>query len=69
MFLLAILCPPLAVLFCGKPFQFILNFILTCCLYIPGMIHALCVVNASKADKRIDKLIKANSKISQRDKQ
>lgn len=29
MYLLAILLPPVAVLFCGKPFQAIINFILT----------------------------------------
>ncbi|MEY2633398.1 MAG: hypothetical protein RIR00_2052 [Pseudomonadota bacterium] len=58
-YLLAIIAPPLAVLFCGKPFSFILNILLTICFWIPGMIHALCVVSSHKADKRNDKLIRA----------
>jgi uncharacterized membrane protein YqaE (UPF0057 family) len=58
-YLLAIICPPLAVLFCGKPVQFFLNLLLTLCLWIPGMIHAFAVVASHKADKRNDKLIKA----------
>lgn len=51
-YLLAILLPPLAVLLCGKPIQFLLSVVLTLCLWIPGVIHALCVVNAHLADKR-----------------
>lgn len=52
MYLLAILLPPVAVFICGKPFQAIVNLILCLCLYIPGMIHAIMVVNEYKADKR-----------------
>lgn len=59
LYLLAILLPPVAVLLCGKPMQFLLNLILTLCFFIPGMIHALCVVSSHKADQRTDKLIKA----------
>jgi uncharacterized membrane protein YqaE (UPF0057 family) len=52
MYLLAIIFPPLAVLLSGKPFQAILNLILTCIFYVPGLIHALLVVHERKADKR-----------------
>jgi uncharacterized membrane protein YqaE (UPF0057 family) len=55
MYLLAILLPPVAVLFCGKPIQALLNLILTLLGWIPGMIHALLVVNAKKADKRMER--------------
>ena len=55
MYLLAILLPPVAVLICGKPFQAIINLILCLCLYIPGMIHAIMVVNEYKADKRAER--------------
>lgn len=58
-YLLAIILPPVAVLLCGKPIQFLLNIILTLCLWIPGMIHALCVVSSHLADKRTDRIVQA----------
>lgn len=57
MYLLAILLPPLAVLLCGKPFQFILNFILCLFFWIPGIIHAVLVVADHKAQQRNQELI------------
>lgn len=58
-YLLAIILPPLAVLLCGKPGQALLNLILCLFGWIPGIIHAIIVVNSHKADKRNDKLIEA----------
>lgn len=58
MILLAIVFPPLAVLICGKPVQAFLNVFLTL-LWIPGMIHAIMVVNARNADNRQKALIAA----------
>jgi uncharacterized membrane protein YqaE (UPF0057 family) len=58
-YLVAILLPPLAVLLCGKPFQFVLNILLTLCFYFPGMLHALFVVSSTMADERNNKLIAA----------
>jgi uncharacterized membrane protein YqaE (UPF0057 family) len=55
LYLLAILLPPAAVLFVGKPFQALLNLILTLIFYIPGVIHAVLVVKDAKADKRAKK--------------
>ncbi len=52
-YLLAILLPPLAVLLCGKPFLAILNLLLTLCFWIPGVVHALFVVNSHLADLRV----------------
>jgi uncharacterized membrane protein YqaE (UPF0057 family) len=52
LYLLAIILPPIAVLFVGKPFQALLNLILTLIGWIPGVIHAVLVVNEYKADKR-----------------
>ncbi|PKJ52791.1 YqaE/Pmp3 family membrane protein [Bacillus sp. SN10] len=63
MYLLAIICPPLAVLFSGKPVQALINFVLTLCFYLPGLIHAFFVVNERKADKRLDKQIDAYERI------
>ncbi|MDD5458534.1 MAG: YqaE/Pmp3 family membrane protein [Phycisphaerae bacterium] len=61
-YFLAIVLPPLAVLLCGKPVQFVLNIFLTLLFWIPGVIHAILVVNSHLADKRTDKIIKAASK-------
>jgi uncharacterized membrane protein YqaE (UPF0057 family) len=59
LYLLAILLPPIAVLFCGKPIQFILNIILTLCFYLPGAVHAILVVNSHLADKRAERIEQA----------
>lgn len=59
MILLAILLPPVAVLMCGKPFQAVLNVFLTLALWIPGVVHAIIVVNNHNADKRQRELIAA----------
>ena len=48
----AIICPPIAILLCGKPFQFLLNIPLTLCFYFPGMLHAVLVVSEHLADRR-----------------
>lgn len=58
-YLFAIFLPPLAVLLCGKPFQFLLNIILTLLFWLPGIIHAVAVVGAYNADKRTEKLVRA----------
>lgn len=52
MYLLAILVPPLAVLFCRKPFQALINFGLCFLIWIPAVIHAFAVVGEYKAQKR-----------------
>lgn len=59
--LLAILCPPVAVLMCGKWFQgLFISPILTACLWVPGMIHALVVVsNWGKVQREHEALIAA----------
>lgn len=59
LYLLAIILPPVAVLICGKPIQALLNLVLTVLFWIPGMIHALFVVNGYYADQRTDRVIEA----------
>lgn len=69
-YLFAIICPPLAVLLCGKPFSALLNLFLTCIFWIPGCIHAFAVVNSyknEKALKRIERTIEASAKVAHRD--
>jgi uncharacterized membrane protein YqaE (UPF0057 family) len=56
-YLLAIILPPLAVLLCGKPFQALINVLLTACLWFPGMIHALFIVNSHLADQQANRVI------------
>jgi len=58
MYLLAILLPPLAVLLSGRPIQALINIPLTLCLWIPGAIHAILVVNERKANQRAEKQAK-----------
>jgi uncharacterized membrane protein YqaE (UPF0057 family) len=58
-YLIAIVLPPLAVLLCGKPVQFLLNIVLTLFFWVPGMIHALLVVHEHLADERAKKIIRA----------
>lgn len=59
LYILAIFCPPLAVLLCGKPGQAGLNFLLWLLFWIPGTIHAWMIVSEHKADKRTATLVKA----------
>ena len=56
-YILAVLLPPVAVLFCGRPVQFLLNLVLTLMFWIPGMIHAILVVNGFYADRRTDRIV------------
>lgn len=58
-YFLAIVLPPLAVLFCGKPIQFLLNILLTLLGWIPGVVHAILVVHNHLEDKRARKIIEA----------
>lgn len=55
LYLLAILLPPLAVLLTGRPFQALLNIPLTLIFWIPGVVHAVLVVNEHKANQRAQK--------------
>ena len=58
-YLLAFLLPPLAVLMCGKPILALLNIVLTALGWIPGILHALFIVNNFNADRRNKNLIEA----------
>lgn len=58
LYLLAILLPPVAVLLVGRPVQALINLVLCCFFIIPGIIHAILVVNDKKADRRMKKQAK-----------
>ena len=55
LYLLAIVLPPLAVLLTGRPLQALLNVLLTLFFWIPGVLHAILVVNEHKANQRAEK--------------
>ena len=59
LYVLALVFPPLAVLLCGKIAQAPLNLLLCLLGLVPGIIHAVLVVNQHHADKRNDRLIQA----------
>ncbi|MCA1646211.1 MAG: YqaE/Pmp3 family membrane protein [Chloroflexi bacterium] len=59
LYLLAVVLPPLAVLFCGKPFQALLSIPLCLLGWAPGVVHALFVVSNHYADQRSRRLIRA----------
>jgi uncharacterized membrane protein YqaE (UPF0057 family) len=65
LYLLAILLPPVAVLMCGKPIQFLLNILLTLCFWLPGAIHACLVVGSTQADRRAKEIVKSNERTAQ----
>ena len=55
LYIVAIFLPPVAVLMVGRPIQAVLNFGLCCLFWVPGVIHAILVVNERKADQRFKK--------------
>jgi uncharacterized membrane protein YqaE (UPF0057 family) len=57
--LLALTCPPLAVLIAGRRSQAALNVLLTLLLYVPGVVHALTVVDRHNTDRRNAALLRA----------
>ena len=59
LFLLAVVCPPLAALVAGSPRQAVASAGLTLLLYIPGVLHALAVVDRHYTDRRNEALLRA----------
>lgn len=58
--LLAVICPPLAVLFCGGAiFSALLNFALCFLLWVPAVIHAWGFVSDYYNKKNTDRIIEA----------
>jgi uncharacterized membrane protein YqaE (UPF0057 family) len=57
--LLAVLCPPLAVLVVSRPSQVAVSVGLTSLLYLPGLVHALAVVDRYQVERRNEALLKA----------
>ena len=51
-YFLALVCPPAAVFCCGRGDRVLLNVVLTLCLWVPGAIHALLIVQRHSADQQ-----------------
>lgn len=58
-YLLAIVLPPVAVAFSAGLMTFLLNVALCLLFWIPGIVHAILVVNRFYADRRHKELVKA----------
>lgn len=56
---LAVLCPPLAVAAAGRPAEVAANIVLTTLFYIPGLVHALAVVDQHQTTRRNEALLRA----------
>jgi uncharacterized membrane protein YqaE (UPF0057 family) len=57
--LVALVCPPLAVLAAGRSSQVVVSLVLTACLYVPGVVYALAVVDRHQTEKRNQALLRA----------
>jgi uncharacterized membrane protein YqaE (UPF0057 family) len=63
--LFCIICPPFAILLCGKPISAMFNMFLCLFFWIPGVVHAFAVVDqhhTSKQTKQIVRAIKGKKK-------
>ncbi len=57
--LLAVVCPPLAVLFTESPSRAVANLGLTLLLYVPGLLHALRSVERHTVERRYASVMRA----------
>jgi uncharacterized membrane protein YqaE (UPF0057 family) len=58
-YFLCIILPPLAVLTTGRIGAFVLSCLLTLCLWIPGVIHAILVTNDYYEERRNRRVVRA----------
>jgi uncharacterized membrane protein YqaE (UPF0057 family) len=58
-YLLALLLPPVAVIYCRRPRQLPVSLLLTACVWVPGAIHALILAREAAARERTDRLANA----------
>jgi uncharacterized membrane protein YqaE (UPF0057 family) len=62
--LLAVICPPLAVLATGTKSQAAKNACLTMLLYVPGVIHALNVVERRNVERQYEHVFEAMDRLA-----
>ncbi len=56
---LALICPPAAVLASGARTDLAANVALTCLFYLPGVVHALAVVDRTTTARQYDSIMRA----------
>jgi uncharacterized membrane protein YqaE (UPF0057 family) len=56
--ILAIICPPVAVALVGRPSQCVANLGLSLLLFVPGMVHALGIVEQHRIERRNETLMR-----------
>jgi len=56
---LALICPPAAVLASGTRADLATNVALTCLFFLPGVVHALAVVDRSTTTRQYDSVMRA----------
>lgn len=59
LYVIAIFCPPIALILAGKPGKALLGLILWILGWLPGVIYAFVVIGGKNADKRTDRVVKA----------
>ena len=57
-YFLCFICPPVVILTTGRMGSFVLNIILTIFFWVPGIIHAILVVNDYYEDRRFRRYIR-----------
>ncbi len=58
-YVLAVFVPPAAVLLCRRPGQVPVSVLLTACLWLPGVAHAVMLARSAAARERADRLADA----------
>ena len=58
-YLLAVFLPPAAVYLCRRPGQLPVSVLLTACLWVPGVVHALLLARAAAVRERADRVADA----------
>lgn len=57
--LIAFICPPFAVLLCGKPISAFFNMFLCMLLWFPGVFHAMAMVQQHHERKQTTRIVRA----------
>ena len=57
MFILCIILPPIAAAISGGVSSFLINIILTCCGWLPGVVHAFMVTKNARVEEEKEQLM------------
>jgi uncharacterized membrane protein YqaE (UPF0057 family) len=70
-YLFCVVLPPLAVLRSRDLTQALLNLMLTCCLWVPGVVHALLLVKSTRKErsKQLNRALDELASLAPRDRE